>query len=66
MILLAPTIIKAQAPLAEVANYSQQLRSVTAGEGSYTMAFSHYEPVPSNVQQQIIAQSGKKAASDDD
>ena len=59
-------IIKAQAPLAEVTNYSQQLRSVTAGEGSYTMAFSHYEPVPPSVQQQVIAQSGKKTGGDDD
>jgi len=48
-------VIKAQVPLAEVAQYSSQLKSVTGGRGSYSMSFSHYEPVPSNVQQQIVA-----------
>ena len=48
-------VIKAQAPLAEVMQYNSQLRSVTGGQGSYTMELSHYEPVPGNVQQQIIA-----------
>jgi elongation factor G len=50
------TLIKAQAPLAELGNYQSQLKSVTGGQGSYTMEFSHYEPVPGNVQQQIVAQ----------
>jgi elongation factor G len=53
-------VIKAQVPLAEVAQYTSQLKSVTGGRGSYAMALSHYEPVPPNVQQQIIAQYGKK------
>jgi elongation factor G len=53
-------VVKAQVPLAEVAQYTSQLKSVTGGRGSYTMALSHYEPVPPNVQQQIIAQYGKK------
>lgn len=48
-------VVKAQAPLAEVMQYNSQLRSVTGGQGSYTMEFSHYEPVPGNVQQQLIA-----------
>jgi len=52
-------VIKAQAPLAEVMQYNSQLRSVTGGQGSYTMEFSHYEPVPGNVQQQIIAAAEK-------
>jgi elongation factor G len=52
--------IKAQAPLAEVMQYNSQLRSVTGGQGSYSMELSHYEPVPGNVQQQIVAASGKK------
>jgi elongation factor G len=51
--------IKAQAPLAEVMQYNSQLRSVTGGQGSYTMEFSHYEPVPGNIQQQIIAAAEK-------
>jgi len=48
-------VVRAQAPLAEVMQYNSQLRSVTGGQGSYAMEFSHYEPVPGNVQQQIIA-----------
>ena len=54
-------VISAQAPLAEVMQYNSQLRSVTGGQGSYTMELSHYGPVPGNVQQQIIAaaESGK-------
>ncbi|HAU36901.1 MAG TPA: elongation factor G [Phycisphaerales bacterium] len=52
-------VIKAQAPLAEVMQYNSQLRSVTGGQGSYAMEFSHYEPVPGNVQQQIVAAAAK-------
>jgi elongation factor G len=53
------SVIKAQVPLAEVMQYNSQLRSVTGGQGSYAMEFSHYEPVPGNVQQQIVAQSSR-------
>ena len=48
-------VIKAQAPLSEVMQYNSQLRSVTGGQGSYSMELSHYEPVPGNVQAQIVA-----------
>lgn len=50
------TVIKAIVPLAEVAQYNSQLRSVTGGQGSYSMEFSHYEAVPPNIQQDIIKQ----------
>jgi elongation factor G len=53
-------VIRASAPLSEVMNYNSQLRSITGGQGSYTMEFSHYEPVPGNVQQQIVAKSEKR------
>lgn len=52
--------IKAQVPLSEVTQYTGQLKSVTGGRGSYSMTLSHYEPVPPNVQQQIVA-AHKKA-----
>ena len=52
-------VIKAQAPLAEVMQYNSQLRSVTGGQGSYSMELSHYEPVPGDVQQQIVAAATK-------
>ncbi len=48
-------VIKAQVPLSEITQYNSQLKSVTAGRGSYSMTLSHYEPVPGNVQQQIVA-----------
>lgn len=57
-------VIKAQVPLAEVTQYNSQLKSVTGGRGSYSMSLSHYEIVPPNVQQQIVAQYSKKKESD--
>jgi elongation factor G len=51
--------IRAQVPLAEVAQYNTQLRSITGGQGTYSMEFSHYEAVPANVQQQIVEASAK-------
>lgn len=53
-------VIKAQVPLSEVMQYNSQLKSVTGGQGSYSMELSHYEPVPPNVQQQIVAQHAKE------
>jgi len=50
-------IIKAQVPLAEIAKYSTELRSMTAGEGSYTIEFSHYDVVPSRIQEQVVAKA---------
>ncbi|MFA9477306.1 elongation factor G [Phycisphaerales bacterium AB-hyl4] len=49
-------MIKALVPMAEITTYQSQLKSITGGQGSYTMQFSHYDPVPGNVQQQIVAQ----------
>ncbi len=46
-------ILKAQVPLAEVADYGSTLKAITQGEGSYTMELSHYEAVPSNIAQQV-------------
>jgi len=57
-------VIKAQVPLSEVTQYNSQLKSVTGGRGSYSMALSHYELVPSNVQQQVVAAYAKKKEGD--
>jgi elongation factor G len=48
------TTITAVVPLAEVTTYARALSSITGGQGSYAMEFSHYDPVPGNVQQDII------------
>lgn len=47
-------MIKALVPLSELADYNSRLSSISGGQGSYSMEFSHYEVVPGNVQQQII------------
>ena len=52
-------IIEAQVPLAEVLRYAIDLKSMTQGRGTYKLEFSHYEEVPANVSQKIIA--GKAA-----
>ncbi|HUV65205.1 MAG TPA: elongation factor G [Sedimentisphaerales bacterium] len=57
-------VIKAQVPLSEVTQYNSQLKSVTGGRGSYSMTLSHYELVPPNVQQQIVAQYARKREED--
>lgn len=49
-------VVKASAPLSEVMQYQSQLKSVTGGQGTFSMELSHYEPVPPHVQQQIAAQ----------
>jgi elongation factor G len=49
------TVIKAQVPMAEMLTYEQQLTASTGGRGSYHMEFSHYEEVPTHLQQKIIA-----------
>lgn len=47
-------IIKAKMPLGEMYKYVNELKSITGGRGTYTMTFSHYDAVPSNVAQAII------------
>lgn len=49
------TVIRAQVPLAEMLTYSQTLRSITSGRGDFRMEFSHYDEVPRNIQEKIIA-----------
>ncbi len=47
----------AEVPLAEVSTYARALSSMTGGQGSYVMEFSHYDVVPPNIQQEIIAKA---------
>lgn len=46
--------IQATVPLSEVLRYATDLKSMTGGQGSYTMEFKAYEPVPPNIQAQIV------------
>ena len=47
-------VISGIAPLSEMARYKAALDSITAGTGSYTMTFSHYDQVPAMVQANIV------------
>ena len=49
-------VLSAEIPMAEVRTYSAELQSMTGGEGTFTMEFSHYEVVPPHIQTQIVAQ----------
>jgi len=60
------TTIRAAAPLAEMLTYSPQLRSITGGRGAYRMEFSHYEEVPRQLQEKIMAAAAKDEDEDED
>jgi elongation factor G len=47
-------VIRAQVPLSELEGYAAELKSVTAGRGRYALDFSHYEPVPPQVQSRLV------------
>jgi len=47
-------VVKAKVPLSELEGYAAELKSVTAGRGRYSLDFSHYEPVPAQVQQKLV------------
>lgn len=53
------TIINAQAPLAELSGYATKLRSVSQGRASFYMEPSHYEEMPKNLIDNLVAKSGK-------
>jgi elongation factor G len=55
-------VIKGQVPLSELNNYQARLKSVTAGQGSYSIEFARYEPVPANIQKTLAEQHAKTAA----
>ena len=48
------TEVKAEVPMAEVLDYAPDLRSITGGQGDYTMEFERYEEVPSHLAQKVI------------
>ncbi|MBW7929998.1 MAG: elongation factor G [Gammaproteobacteria bacterium] len=54
------TAVVAHVPLSEMFGYIGQLRSMTSGRASFTMEFSHYDPVPKNVADTVIAEVAAK------
>lgn len=53
------TEIKAHVPMSEVLRYAPDLRSMTGGQGVFTMEFDHYEEAPQPVVDKVIAEHGK-------
>jgi elongation factor G len=58
-------VITAEVPLAEVTTYARSLSSITGGQGSYSIEFSHYDVVPGNVQREIIERATMKEEEED-
>ncbi len=56
------TTIEATVPAAEVQRYSTDLRSITQGRGTFTTEFSHYQPVPPNLAEQIMSEAKEREA----
>ncbi len=52
--------IEGEVPLAETFGYSTDLRSMTQGQGTFTMEFAKYRKVPGNIQEDIIAEKKKR------
>ncbi len=50
-------LVRAQVPLKEMFGYISHLRSMTKGRASFTMQFHHYDPVPRNIAEEIMAKS---------
>ncbi|MCC6659885.1 MAG: elongation factor G [Phycisphaerales bacterium] len=48
-------VVRAQAPLGELQNYSNELKSMTGGAGTFTMEYSHDEHTPAHIQQEVVA-----------
>jgi elongation factor G len=46
-------VIECKIPLTEMSDYSQRLKSITSGEGSFTMEISHFDPVPAQMQKEL-------------
>ena len=58
--------VNVEVPLAEVTTYARSLSSMTGGQGSFSMDFSHYDVVPPNVQQEILAKAKMEEEEEED
>jgi elongation factor G len=57
-------LVSALVPLSEIGDYASRIKSITGGEGSYTMELEQYDPVPTRKQQELVA--AFKPTSDED
>ena len=58
--------VDGQAPLSELDGYAARLKAMTAGHAAWTMALSHYDPAPPNLQQQLAAEYAKHRRHEED
>ena len=56
------TEVKAEVPMAEILSYAPDLRSLTGGQGEYTMEFLRYEEVPSQLAQKVVEKAREEEA----
>jgi elongation factor G len=56
--------VQALVPMSEMMSFSSELKAMTGGQASFSMEFSHYDPVPHRVAEAIIAQAQKKEDED--
>ncbi len=56
------TEIKAEVPMSEILTYAPDLRSITGGQGDYTLEFVRYEEVPGHLSQKVVEQAGDERA----
>ena len=54
------TLMQSRVPLSEISSYARVLSGMTGGQGSFTIQFSHYEPLPAHEQQKIVAVANVK------
>ena len=57
-------LIKAQIPMAEMLEYASALTSMTGGKGAFQMSFSHYEEVPAQIRERVIAEARAREAAE--
>jgi elongation factor G len=58
--------VRAQVPLAEMLSYANDLTSMTQGRAGYSMEFSHYDFVPAELAEKVIAAHKPHAAEDEE
>ena len=58
-------VIQANVPLSEMLKYAPDLNSKTGGRGTFTMEFSHYEEVPAQISEKVVAQAKKDKGKED-
>ncbi len=52
-------VVRSHVPLAEMFGYVNDLRSMTSGRANYSMEFAHYDPVPKNIAEEVIAKRSR-------